>query len=322
MAAFYHSRKTWVNTIYARAAAAADPDHCLESYHYMNPRTIETLRNEKKTIFLDSGAFSMFTQGVQVDLKAYGEFIKAHTDIVHVSSNLDVIGAGHELESYNRQKELEAMGVPNIYPVHHVRDEDWWLERYLDEGYDYIFLGGMVPETTAYLRQWLDHVWHNYLTTPDGRPKIKVHGFGLTTNELIFRYPWYSVDSTSWVTVAQFGSILMDFPQPDGSVRDYKVDFSTKSERRRDINSWHFDTLTKPEQFKILERLEQLEAVRIKKPELENELGQITGYPQGYTQRCMAESYGWRDHFNIHYYNRAQERRVGLFLREQESLFG
>jgi hypothetical protein len=36
----------------------------------------------------------------------------------------------------------------------------------------------------------------------------------------------------------------------------------------------------------------------------------------------MAESYGWRDHFNIHYYNRAQERRVGLFLREQESLFG
>ena len=51
-----------------------------------------------------------------------------------------------------------------MLPVHHVRDKDYWLQRYLDEGYQHICLGGMVGESTATLRRWLDHVWHRYLT--------------------------------------------------------------------------------------------------------------------------------------------------------------
>ena len=56
----------------------------------------------------------------------------------------------------------------NVLPVHHVRDNNNWLQRYIEEGYDYICLGGMVPETPQYLKEWLDHVWHNYLTNADG----------------------------------------------------------------------------------------------------------------------------------------------------------
>lgn len=300
--------------------AKIDYPSLLESYHYMDRRIVERLRSSKQTIFLDSGAFSMFTQGVEINLEAYAQYIKDHTDIIHLASNLDAIGAGQEQLSYDRQKELEGLGV-DIQPVHHARDNDPWLTKYLNEGYSYIFLGGMVPESTNYLRGWLDHVWHHQLTNPDGTARVKVHGFGLTTLDLMFRYPWYSVDSTAWVMTSRFGSVYLDVPQPDGTIRDYKVDFSSRSSKKRNVGSWHFDTMSPDEQRFIRARLEQLEAERVKDPELEATLTEMMGFPQGYTPQALAESYGWRDHFNINYFRRAQDRRVDTFKRVQETLF-
>jgi hypothetical protein len=308
----------------ARISKSSQPAFVLESYHYMNQKKVDAIREEtneeQRTIFLDSGAFSMFTQGVDVNLKAYAEFVKKNADIVHLASNLDAIGAGHEQLSYDRQKELEALGAP-VKPVHHVRDADEWLQRYLDEGYDYIFLGGMVPENTPTLMKWLDHVWHKYLTKPDGTPKVKVHGFGLTTLSLMFRYPWFSVDSTSWVMTSRFGSIFMDFPQPDGSIKDYKIDFSSDSSKRRQDGSWHFDTLKPPEKEVVMARLAELEAARPPSPEFDAELAELTGVPQGFNPQALATCYGWRDRANIDYFRRAQGRRVDKFLRAQETLF-
>ena len=60
---------------------------------------------------------------------------------------------------------------PEVLPVHHVRDHDYWLRRYLDEGYQHICLGGMVGESTPTLRKWLDHVWDKYLTNSDDTPR-------------------------------------------------------------------------------------------------------------------------------------------------------
>ena len=43
--------------------------HCLESYHYIHRESaIKKIRQDGKTVFLDSGAFSAFTKGVQGDL--------------------------------------------------------------------------------------------------------------------------------------------------------------------------------------------------------------------------------------------------------------
>jgi|SRR5262252_6628889 len=38
-----------------------------------------------------------------------------------------------------------------------------------------------------------------YVTDDKGWPLRKLHGFGVGALELIQRYPWYSVDSTSWL---------------------------------------------------------------------------------------------------------------------------
>ena len=266
----------------------------LESYHYVRD-TKEApayFRHHKKTNFLDSGAFSMFTKGIKVDLAEYSSYIKKNKDVIHIASNLDEIGRNKEAESYRNQKTLEKYGVA-IQPVHHARDDDKWLLKYMAEGYDYIFLGGMVPETTKYLRGWLDHIWSRYLTTKSGRPKIKIHGFGLTTLDLINRYPWYSVDSTSWVMTGRFGSIYLDLPH-----RDMKITFSSDSPKRKAFDQ-HFTTLDPVTQKAVRARVEEL----------------------GYDTDLLQSHYGWRDHFNIAFFDRIQKRPDPVFILKETSLF-
>lgn len=265
----------------------------LESYHYIgNNRIPGIIREKGDSIFLDSGAYSMFTQGIKVDLDAYADFIHANQDIIHVASNLDEIGRGKEATSYSNQKYLESKGV-KIQPVHHARDADEWLVRYLAEGYDYIFLGGMVAEHANYLLPWLDRMWERYLTHPDGTARVKVHGFGLTTLDLMFRYPWFSVDSTSWVMASRMGTIYVDLPH-----KDVKVKISDQSPSMRDKDQ-HFLTFSKPMQDAIRRRIEEL----------------------GYDVDLLASMYGWRDHFNIEYFRRIQERRVDRFINREQGLF-
>jgi hypothetical protein len=225
----------------ASAYALSDEQYSyyLESYHYINTeRHCAMIRKDKRTVFLDSGAFSMHTKGIEVDLDAYVDFVKTNHDILHLVSNLDHIGEGKEQETYANQKYLEGQGI-KVQPVFHVRDRDEWLLRYLDEGYDYIFIGGMVPESTQYLQSRLDDLWGKYLIDGHGQARVRVHGFGLTVLPLMERYPWFSVDSTSWVLTGRFGSIYVRLPE---NGRVVKICISGKSPRLKDWDM-HYDSL-------------------------------------------------------------------------------
>jgi hypothetical protein len=297
----------------------------LESYHYIRKgRAVRDIRDDGQNIFLDSGAFSMFTQGIQIDAQTYANFIRANNDIFHIYANLDAIGEDKEQETYDRQKQLERMlgNEHPILPVHHVRDADDWLRRYIDEGYDYIALGGMVPESTDLLREWLDHVWHHYLTNPDGTAKIKVHGFGLTVEQLMFRYPWYSVDSTSWVMASRFGSVYIDVLE-NGNYRDYKVAFSNRSPKKFEMDSWHFLALPPDDQEMIRQRLEQLDPdlQRYFDDQLRSRFKDTYNCELKLTPEALGRCYGLRDFANMEYFRRAQNRRVDRFLRVQDTLF-
>jgi len=137
--------------------------------------------------------------------REYVRFLKKHAKHFDVYANLDVIGNA-EL-TYKNQKWFEKRGFKPC-PVWHIDSDVKWLQRYIDEGYDYICIGAMVGVSSVILRQLLDMVWSEILTDNKGIPKIKVHGFGMTSFSLMKRYPWYSVDSTSWVISPGFGSIL------------------------------------------------------------------------------------------------------------------
>jgi hypothetical protein len=279
-----------------QAAAASEPyPYHLESYHYIGKgQHDKIIRHNGHKIFMDSGAFSMFTLGVKLNLAQYAKFLAQRADYVEVASNVDAIGAGKERESYANQKLLESFKLPvPVQPVHHARDGDEWLVKYLDEGYDYIFLGGMVPETTGYLIDWLDHIWDKYLALPDGTARVKVHGFGLTTFELMDRYPWFSVDSTSWVQISMFGNILMDVGGTPKAITFSSKSPNTKTE---DKSFWSLDAATQ----------EHLRGVLA---------------AEGFTPEELAINYGMRDKWNIRFFRNYMDRPKPVFLRDKVTFF-
>lgn len=278
-----------------QAAAAEDYPYHLESYHYVGKGNCDdAIRYNGHKIFMDSGAFSMFTLGIDVNLEAYARFLTSRSDYIEFASNVDAIGAGREGDSYKNQKLLEDMGlkVP-VHPVHHARDHDSWLCRYLDEGYGYIFLGGMVPETTGYLIDWLDHIWDKYLALPDGSPRVKIHGFGLTTFELMERYPWFSLDSTSWVQKSMFGMIFIDI---GGKPKSLFISKQSPTTKIFDKSYWSLDSFTQDELRKRIEA-------------------------EGFTVEELATMYGKRDAWNIRYYRRYMEKLTHGFTRSTVSFF-
>lgn len=211
----------------------------LESYHYIHRQTfVDSIRADGRKVFLDSGAFSAFTKGVEVDLPKYCEYIKRNKDIIeHVDGTLlaSVLdGIGDPLKTWQNQLAMEQLGVRPL-PCFHYGEDERYLEWYI-ANYDYITLGGMVPISTPQLKLWLDRIWEKYLTDGSGRPRIKVHGFGLTTVSLMERYPWYSVDSSSWVQIARVGGMLL---MPEARV----INVSNHSPQRR-VEGQHIDTLT------------------------------------------------------------------------------
>lgn len=212
-------------------------ENYLESYHYIGSgKYADRIRETGAKVFLDSGAFSAFSLGVNVDLPAYVRWIQRNQDIVRredgrtlMASVLD--GIGDPLQTYRNQLEMESLGVRPL-PCFHYGEDERYLEYYI-ANYEYITIGGMVPISTPQLFHWLDRIWNKYLCDGSGRARIKVHGFGLTSVPLMQEYPWYSVDSSSWVQIGAHGNILMD---------GKTIAFSSQSPNRK-ISGQHVDNL-------------------------------------------------------------------------------
>lgn len=244
-----------------------------------------------KDLFLDSGAFSAFTKGAELDIDSYAEYIH-EADIWTCISNLDDIRGNSQL-TYDNQKALESLGC-KVCPVYHSREDPKWLQKYLDEGYEYIFIGGMVPESTKFLLGWLDDIWEHYLINPDGTPRVKVHGFGLTTVDLMFRYPWYSVDSSTWLMTGIFGNCIMRI---DGKY--INIPMSKDSPRARDLNSRHYLNLNKHEKDIIDSHLTDL----------------------GITAEDCMFSYQYRDIVNADTFQNMELYGTDRFIVQQRGLF-
>lgn len=178
----------------------------LWSYYHLIISNGVMNRKNKVELFLDSGAFSAWSQGKEIDIQEYIKFIKENEEVIDIYANLDVIGNAEA--TWNNQMIMEKEGLHPL-PVYHFGENEKWLKKYLNKGYDYIALGGLVGGTNSALTQWLDPIWRNYLTDSKGYPKVKIHGFGLTSFRLMLRYPWYSVDSTSWVVTGRMGSVYV-----------------------------------------------------------------------------------------------------------------
>lgn len=225
--------------------------HVLESFHYVGKQKfVDEMRVNNAQIFLDSGAFSAFTLGVNISVEDYCEYIKRNLDIIRVEDNVVMAsvldGIGDPLQTWRNQLEMELRGAKPL-PCFHAGEDERYLEWYV-QNYEYITLGGMVGSSTKQLCIWLDRMWDRYLTDGSGRARIKVHGFGITAVPIMERYPWFSCDSSSWIQSAAFGSIVTPNYGP--------LSVSEKSPSRHDAGQ-HVTTLTQIEQDHILQYLEE-----------------------------------------------------------------
>jgi hypothetical protein len=189
--------------------------------------------------FLDSGAFTLKTRAAEYakrtgrsewafyDTKAhwryiddYCRFVMDHWQSIDYFANVDAI-PNPALTWRNQQYIEKEYGIEPI-PVVHFRSDLAWLARYMDRGYLYIGIGGLVGEAgSAECKAWLDRVFVRVCTGPGRTPAVRLHAFGLTSVELMNTYPWYSVDSASWTKVGSFGGIMV--PHRRAGAWDYTI---------------------------------------------------------------------------------------------------
>lgn len=148
--------------------------------------------------FADSGAHSARTLGIHLDVQAYAEWLKKWSTQFTIYANLDSIWA--PATTWANQQALEDHGLHPM-PVFHTGEPWSWLEKYLEAGYTYIALGKLLGEPWGKLRPWLAKAFRIAGDT------AVFHGFGLTRLDALRDFPFYSVDSSSWLGASKFGTL-------------------------------------------------------------------------------------------------------------------
>lgn len=210
--------------IHVRVLADAEAKNLLFSFAFIkNPaRLVELLGAYKpRRIILDSGAFSVWSNGGSIDIEEYAKFcvdFKALLDpeIELNIVNLDVLPGvwGHvpakeEIEKsaeqgWQNMLFLESKGLKVIHIFH--QHEDFAILDKLKKHSDYI---GISPDNSVSMKEklnWMNQVF-SYIKDDITKGSLRTHGFAVTSHKQLFNYPFYSVDSSSWVTPARYGRI-------------------------------------------------------------------------------------------------------------------
>lgn len=189
----------------------------LVSNEYMDKHLLDFALERCRSWFLfDSGAFTVWKTGGEVDIKKYAEECGAINEAFKgkvICINLDVI-PGRFGKSPTPKEVDEACEMSfenyiwlknktrcNIMPVFHQHDKWSWLDRYIDTD---CYLLGISPandKTTSGRIPFLDRVFHTV------RLKKRCHGLAVTGQDLVMRYPWFSCDSASWVIGPGYGNM-------------------------------------------------------------------------------------------------------------------
>ena len=187
-------------------------------------------------LFMDSGGHSLYTKFVMSKFESskrsernkrtvrdysqyetdefwayvdsYANWVKENIEFIEYYVNIDAIF--NPVLTWKIQKYLEdAHGLEPV-PVIHSGTPLKWVRRYMNAGYDFIGLGGLGQDVhkDAYYA-WADSVFGLICDNPKRLPVVRTHGFAMTSWSLLSRYPWWSVDSASWVKAAGFGHIYV-----------------------------------------------------------------------------------------------------------------
>ena len=176
-----------------------DAPALLVSYYYLEPFLKNQRRYRYRDWVMDSGAFSAENSGKKINLQKYIDCclkLMAEDPTLTEVFALDVIGDAEA--SLRNCEEMWRQGVPAIPTFHQQEPEEFLVQMAKD--YPKIALGGVALERGDFKLAWLEQcfarVW----------PK-KIHGFGMSSEAIIFGLPFHSVDATNWeIAPCAFGN--------------------------------------------------------------------------------------------------------------------
>jgi len=169
-------------------------------------------------VFLDSGAHSLYTKEVMRKddtydwyesdafwefVDKYAAFIKENEKMIDVYVNVDVI-FNPEL-TWKVQKYMEDVHKLKPLPVFHSGEDFKWLKKYI-EGYEYIGMSGLGQR--AKKAQWIKNVGDpafRIVCDEKGYPRVKVHGFAMTSPDLMTEYPYYCMTEEDHTVLTKQG---------------------------------------------------------------------------------------------------------------------
>lgn len=186
-------------------------------------------QKHKVRLLLDSGEFSAWRRNTSVDLDRYIAYCQENKDYLFAYVSVDKIPGKFGAKKTQREVEESAkIGYDNLekmwkaglnpIPVFHQGERWYWLEKMLADKVQYIGISSSKDLWANEQQKWLDQVF-TLLTNAKGEPLVKTHGFGITRPAFIFRYPFFSCDSTAWSLAPGYGSVLIprlgrgDIPQ-------------------------------------------------------------------------------------------------------------
>jgi hypothetical protein len=213
-------------------------------------------------LLLDSGAFSAWSRGGDIDLDRYISYVKRNQHHLVGYFNLDLIGGkdgqrewdAELLEatasaSHTKLQKMKDAGLRPI-PVFHRGEHPRWLERMLKEGETYIALS---PGKFDHLAKtdWLDECAK--LLMVNGRFVVRVHILGTTAPAIAHQHPWASMDATTWLEGPGTGNILV----PNALETEWWDTVPITNGRKRTAGN-HFDYRPAAEQDRIRAYIESL----------------------------------------------------------------
>jgi hypothetical protein len=191
--------------------------HILASFAYY--KVMDVFEYEPRNLILDSGAFTAWSVGKEVNLNDYADFADRFPKAVVV--NLDVI-PGEKGRSSTPKERHEGMrqSIRNAdflrsrgLRVMEVFHQDEPLE-FLDELCDRLPPGdilGISPRNDVHVGlriEWQKSVLKHLLRRYKKPSKIpRCHGLAATSRSMLEAFPYFSADSSTWKTAPRYGSL-------------------------------------------------------------------------------------------------------------------
>ena len=233
-----------LNTIiYFAGSAKLSVDRWLQEQHMARlmsqlndrnliPRWVRFQREEyaDAKVFIDSGAYSAYTKGKEVDVDAYIDYLNNYGDALTIMAQVDFIPGKSNVEQdpeiytkapafswenylYMHQRLKPELRDKLIPVFHQGEDFKWllnminWVDPETGKHMPYIGISPHTEVASENRLKFCKQVFH--VIRQSENPQVKTHGFGMTALHLLKWIPFTSVDSTTWLQSAIHGQLLI-----------------------------------------------------------------------------------------------------------------